>query len=237
MNSISVLFIGDIIGKPGLSFVQTWLPALKKEYKPDIIIANGENVNEGKGIVKSEGEILFQLGVDAITGGNHIWDKHQSQEYLKAEPRVLRPLNYPKGTHGNGMYLIQKDQLKVGVVNLQGSVRRRLAVEHHPAADMVAPAGLDGNPVADGAAILAVAHNAQALRARAPPFADADFVGVCGLRIADPAVGKTRIPNGFLERWVGDEIRRRLFSAGGGEGHSQRRYDVDRPDRHGLLLS
>ncbi len=120
MESVTVLFIGDIIGKPGLAFVQTWLPALKKEYKPDVIIANGENVNDGKGIVKSEGEILFQLGVDVITGGNHIWDKHQSQDYLKVEPRVLRPLNYPKGTHGNGMYVIQKDKYRVGVINLQG---------------------------------------------------------------------------------------------------------------------
>ncbi|NUN09335.1 MAG: TIGR00282 family metallophosphoesterase [Ignavibacteriaceae bacterium] len=120
MESVSVLFIGDIIGKPGLSFVQTWLPALKKEYKPDIIIANGENVNDGKGIVKTEGEALFQLGVDVITGGNHIWDKHQSQDYLKNESKVLRPLNYPKGTHGNGIYLLEKEGVKLGVVNLQG---------------------------------------------------------------------------------------------------------------------
>lgn len=120
MESVSVLFVGDIIGKPGLSFVQLWLPALKKEYKPDIVIANGENVNDGKGIIKSEGEALFQIGVDVITGGNHIWDKHQSQDYLKNEPRVLRPLNYPKGTHGNGMYLLQRESVKLGVVNLQG---------------------------------------------------------------------------------------------------------------------
>lgn len=120
MSSINILFIGDIIGKPGLDLVQTWLPGLIQKHKPDLVIANGENVSDGKGCTSKEGQILFDLGVHVITGGNHTWDKHQSQDYLKSEPRVLRPLNYPKGTYGNGYYIAETKKGKIAVLNLQG---------------------------------------------------------------------------------------------------------------------
>lgn len=120
MNNISVLFIGDIIGQPGLEFTQTFLPGIIQKYKPDIVIANGENISDGKGCTEKEAKILFDLGVKVITGGNHTWDKHQSQEYLKQDNRSLRPLNYPKGTHGNGYILVESKNVKVAVVNLQG---------------------------------------------------------------------------------------------------------------------
>jgi len=120
MSLLNVLFVGDIIGKPGLTIVQTWLPSLIQKYKADLVIANGENAADGKGCTEKEGPILFNLGVNVITGGNHTWDKHQSQEYLKAEPRALRPLNYPKGTYGNGYYIFESKKGKVGVINLQG---------------------------------------------------------------------------------------------------------------------
>jgi 2',3'-cyclic-nucleotide 2'-phosphodiesterase len=120
MSIINILFVGDIIGKPGLSIVQTWLPGLIQKYKADFVIANGENVSDGKGCTDKEGKILFDLGIDVITGGNHTWDKHQSQEYLRTEPRSLRPLNYPKGTYGSGYYIGDTKKGKVAVVNLQG---------------------------------------------------------------------------------------------------------------------
>ncbi|MBA4250124.1 MAG: TIGR00282 family metallophosphoesterase [Chlorobiaceae bacterium] len=120
METVNILFVGDIVGKPGMQIIQSWLPSLIQKYKADVVIANGENVNEGKGILRKEGEILFNLGVNVITGGNHIWDKHLSQEYFKSEEKVLRPLNYPKGTNGNGHYIYQHKKCKVAVVNLQG---------------------------------------------------------------------------------------------------------------------
>ncbi|HSL90245.1 MAG TPA: TIGR00282 family metallophosphoesterase, partial [Ignavibacteriaceae bacterium] len=120
MSSFNILFIGDIIGKPGLDLVQTWLPGLIQKYKPDLVIANGENASDGKGCTSKEGQILFDLGVHVITGGNHTWDKHQSQDYLKSEPRVLRPLNYPKGTYGNGFIITETKKGKAAVLNLQG---------------------------------------------------------------------------------------------------------------------
>ena len=120
MIPLNVLFVGDIIGKPGLNIVQTWLPGLIQKYKADFVIANGENAADGKGCTEKEGSILFNLGVNVITGGNHTWDKHQSQDYLRAEPRALRPLNYPKGTYGNGYIITETKKGKVAVLNLQG---------------------------------------------------------------------------------------------------------------------
>ena len=117
---INILFVGDIVGTPGLDMVQMWLPGLIKKYNADLVIANGENAAEGKGCTEKEGNILFNLGVDVITGGNHTWDKHQSQEYLKIKPNVLRPQNYPKGTYGKGYYVAETRKGKVGVINLQG---------------------------------------------------------------------------------------------------------------------
>lgn len=118
--TLNALFVGDIVGKPGLDMVQTWLPSLAKKYRADIIIANGENACDGKGFTEKEAKILFELGIDVVTGGNHTWDKHQSQAFLKVEPRSLRPLNYPKGTYGNGFYIAETKKGKVGILNLQG---------------------------------------------------------------------------------------------------------------------
>ncbi len=120
MSLLNVLFVGDIIGKPGLTITQTWLPSLIQKYKADLVIANGENAADGKGCTDKEGSALFALGVHVITGGNHTWDKHQSQEYLKNEPRALRPLNYPKGVYGSGYYIFDSKKGKVAVLNLQG---------------------------------------------------------------------------------------------------------------------
>ncbi len=117
---INILFVGDIVGKPGLDMVQMWLPGLIRKYNADLVIANGENASEGKGCTEKEGGILFSLGVNVITGGNHTWDKHQSQEYLKNRAEVLRPQNYPKGTYGRGFYIAETKKGKVGILNLQG---------------------------------------------------------------------------------------------------------------------
>ncbi len=118
--NINILFIGDIIGQPGLDITQMWLQSLQKKYRADVTIVNGENASDGKGCTEKEAKLLFDLGVNCITGGNHTWDKHQSQDYLKKDSRVIRPLNYPKGTIGNGYYIIDSPKGKVGVVNLQG---------------------------------------------------------------------------------------------------------------------
>jgi len=117
-----VLFIGDIVGKPGRSAVRALLPKLSDRYKTDLVIANGENSAGGFGITKQVAEELFSLGIDVITGGNHIWDKKESFEYLSREERVLRPLNYPSGVVGNGSIIINKAKKKVAVISVEGRV-------------------------------------------------------------------------------------------------------------------
>lgn len=117
---INILFIGDIVGQPGMNIARMYMPSLKKKYNADILIVNGENSADGKGCTEKEGKELFELGANVITGGNHTWDKYQSQEYLKNEPRVLRPLNYPKGAYGQGFIIVNTPRGKVGVINLQG---------------------------------------------------------------------------------------------------------------------
>jgi metallophosphoesterase (TIGR00282 family) len=139
MASLNLLFIGDIVGKPGMDLVQTWLPSLIQKYKADVVVVNGENSSDGKGCTEKEGKILFDLGVHVITGGNHTWDKHQSQEYLRKENRVLRPLNYPKGTYGNGYCIVDTPKGKIAVLNMQG--RTFMATIDCPfkAADWIVP--------------------------------------------------------------------------------------------------
>lgn len=117
---LNILFIGDIVGKPGLDMTLNWLPGFIQKYKAELVIVNGENVNEGKGITQKEGQQLFDIGVHVITGGNHTWDKPLSQEFLKVDNRSLRPFNYPRGTYGNGYYIADTKKGKIAVLNLQG---------------------------------------------------------------------------------------------------------------------
>lgn len=116
-----ILFIGDIVGSPGLNCVLTLLAGVVEKHKIDFVIANGENVEEGKSISDISAAKLFEAGVDVITGGNHTWDRWQIRALLAKEPRVLRPMNYPRENAGRGYYIAQaKNGKKVGVLNLQG---------------------------------------------------------------------------------------------------------------------
>ncbi len=121
-DTISVLFIADIVGTPGIQIHDTLLPALKQKYKPDFLIANGENSHEGMGINEEIVKQLYGLGVNVITGGNHSFDKWKILPYMKSDKNLLRPLNYPKGVNGYGfgVYDIPGKNLKIGVLNLQG---------------------------------------------------------------------------------------------------------------------
>ena len=121
-GKIGVLFIGDIIGRPGRNAVKKFLLALKQKYRPAWIVANGENAAGGVGITEEIGSGLFEL-VDVLTSGNHIWDKKEAIPYMEKEPRLLRPANYPPQNPGRGAYVASDGQgRKLGVLNLQGRV-------------------------------------------------------------------------------------------------------------------
>ncbi len=126
-----ILFVGDIFGRPGRTIVQERLPELQKQHSVDLTIANGENAAGGFGITPQIAEELFELGVDVITTGNHIWDKREIIEYMNSANgnetslarRLLRPANYPAGSPGFGWYQGRTHSgVDYGVINLQGRV-------------------------------------------------------------------------------------------------------------------
>ena len=120
---MNILFIGDIVGRPGRDLVHRGLRGLVEHYGIDLVIANAENSANGFGITRDIGHTLLEWGVDVMTSGNHIWDKKEALEYIVTEPRLLRPANYPAGVPGRGSYVAQtRDGRAVGVINLMGRV-------------------------------------------------------------------------------------------------------------------
>jgi metallophosphoesterase (TIGR00282 family) len=120
---MNLLFIGDIVGRPGRDLVQKGLRALVEHYDIDCAIANAENSAAGFGITRDIGDALLDWGVDVLTSGNHIWDKKEALDYIATQPRLLRPANYPAGVPGRGSYVAQTgDGRSVGVINVMGRV-------------------------------------------------------------------------------------------------------------------
>jgi 2',3'-cyclic-nucleotide 2'-phosphodiesterase len=119
---MKILFIGDIVGKPGREAVAGIVPRLRKERGIGFVIANAENAAGGSGITPKVAQELFDAQVDVLTSGDHIWKKPDIFEYIKAEPRVLRPLNYPKATPGAGWRVFDAGGAKIGVICLLGRV-------------------------------------------------------------------------------------------------------------------
>lgn len=119
---MNLLFIGDVVGKPGVRAIAGRLAAFRRHQRVDLVVANAENVADGAGITRATAGELFDLGVDVLTNGNHAWDKKEALEYILTEPRLLRPHNYPDGTPGTGWFVAQTNGYKVGILNIMGNV-------------------------------------------------------------------------------------------------------------------
>lgn len=121
---MKILFLGDVIGRPGRSVVARRVPMLRQELKADFVIANGENLAAGIGITMDKAEEMFRAGVDMLTTGNHVWKKKEFVDHISKtdEPRILRPANYPDAAPGKGHRLYDVGSQKLGVVNLQGRI-------------------------------------------------------------------------------------------------------------------
>jgi len=120
---MKVLFIGDIVGKPGRKAVKEGLPDLVNKLKIDFVIANAENAAGGFGVTQAICEDLFSLGIDVLTSGNHIWDKKEAVTYILKENRLLRPANYPQDVFGAGSIVMNTASgEKIGILNLSGRV-------------------------------------------------------------------------------------------------------------------
>jgi metallophosphoesterase (TIGR00282 family) len=114
-----LLFIGDIVGKAGREAVKIRLRRIKEEHKIDFCVANGENIAHGFGITAKTSEELFGAGVDLLTSGNHAWDKKEVVALFDTKP-IIRPLNYPAGASGKGIWRVKIGSLDVAIVNLIG---------------------------------------------------------------------------------------------------------------------
>lgn len=120
---VKILFIGDIIGKPGRQALSRELHRLVDRHTIDIIIANGENAAGGFGLTPEVAKELFNQGIHLLTSGNHIWDKKEQVATILADPRIIRPANYPAGAPGIGStVLTTPGGVKVAVLNLEGRV-------------------------------------------------------------------------------------------------------------------
>jgi len=118
---MKILFIGDVVGKPGRQAVQALVPNLIQEHNLDFVIANGENSAGGSGLTPDTAEELFSGGVDVITMGDHTWDQRDILKIIDSEPRLLRPANFPQGTPGNGAAVYDREgQPAIAVLNLMG---------------------------------------------------------------------------------------------------------------------
>ena len=117
---LRILFLGDVVGEPGRRAVIELLPELKREYGLDFAIVNGENAAGGRGITPKITIDLLRAGVAVVTTGDHIWDQKEIYHYIDTEPRLLRPINYPDDTPGQGTIVLETEKGKVGVINVQG---------------------------------------------------------------------------------------------------------------------
>ncbi|MBQ3698130.1 MAG: TIGR00282 family metallophosphoesterase [Spirochaetales bacterium] len=115
-KTFTTLLLGDIYGDPGCRVLFMKLQTLKKKYRADFVVVNGENAFKGFGIIPSQVDMLFGIGVDVITSGNHIWQQEDIYPYLDSQSSLLRPANYGNLVQGHG-YVVKDN---VCVINLQG---------------------------------------------------------------------------------------------------------------------
>ncbi|MEW6546624.1 MAG: TIGR00282 family metallophosphoesterase [Bacillota bacterium] len=120
---VRVLFVGDVVGKPGRQLLAQLLPSYLEEGKLDLVVANGENAAGGLGITPEVAAELFAMGVDVLTSGNHLWDKKEVMPFLEREERLLRPLNWPGDPPGRGSLVLQsRSGILVAVACAMGRV-------------------------------------------------------------------------------------------------------------------
>ena len=120
---MKVLFIGDIVGKPGRKVISALLPGIVGRHGVDIVIANCENAAGGFGVTRKIVDELYHNEIDILTSGNHIWDKKEASNFIDDYETLLRPANYPEGTVGKGSVVIDtRLGISLGVLNLEGRI-------------------------------------------------------------------------------------------------------------------
>jgi 2',3'-cyclic-nucleotide 2'-phosphodiesterase len=124
-GGVGILFAGDLVGGIGRRTLLDCLPLLRERFDPTFVVVNGENVAGGLGITPKAADELLAAGVDAITLGNHTYHRREIWPYLESEPRILRPANFLSIQPGHGTCVVERDGLRLGVVNLSGNLYLR----------------------------------------------------------------------------------------------------------------
>lgn len=120
---MNLLFVGDIVGRPGREMLRRALPLLVDRHDPALVIVNVENAAAGNGVTRELAEGFLNLGVDVMTTGNHVWDKREVLDYIAQEPRLLRPANFPAGVPGSGSFVADvRGGPPIAVLNLMGRI-------------------------------------------------------------------------------------------------------------------
>ena len=118
-----ILFIGDVVGRSGRAVVLKHLPGLVRDWKLDLVVINGENAAGGFGITESIYHDFLDAGADAVTLGNHSWDQKEALVFIERAPRLIRPINYPAGTPGRGVAMVEaKNGAQALIVNVMGRI-------------------------------------------------------------------------------------------------------------------
>ena len=125
-----LLFIGDVVGKPGREGLAAAMPGLRQERLPDLVVVNGENAAGGVGITAETAGEIFEAGAGVITLGNHTYRHKDVYSYLESEQRIVRPANFPAGNPGRGHAIVEAAGMRVAVVNLSGE--RHMLVDRNP---------------------------------------------------------------------------------------------------------
>ncbi|MBA2347456.1 MAG: TIGR00282 family metallophosphoesterase [Solirubrobacterales bacterium] len=132
-----ILFVGDVVGSLGRKTLLGLLPRLREEHAPTFVVANGENAAAGLGITPKIADELFAAGVDVITLGNHTYHRKEIGPYLDTHEHILRPANYLAAQPGHGHTVVERDGVRLGVINLSGNVFLQAGRPAFPTADTV----------------------------------------------------------------------------------------------------
>jgi metallophosphoesterase (TIGR00282 family) len=154
-----LLFLGDIVGRPGRNAVTERLPALRERWRLDCVVINGENAAGGFGITEAICDEILMAGADAVTLGNHSWDQREALVFIERQPRLVRPANFPPGTPGRGAAMVEtRNGGRVLVVNLMG----RLYMDALDDPFAVADRTLEETPLREVADAILVDFHAEA---------------------------------------------------------------------------
>jgi len=118
-----ILFVGDVVGRAGRNVVNERLPGLIAKWKLDLVVLNGENSAGGFGITEAIYQEFVDAGCDVVSGGNHSWDQREALVFIERAPKLIRPINYPPGTPGRGLAMVEaKNGARVLVINAMGRI-------------------------------------------------------------------------------------------------------------------